>query len=402
MQTARTPAKRSPGVKIQDLWYSTTNGRADLSRPTARKGRGKRYRVTSVGTDGKISTEHHATKPQAEARAKELTAKIVTGSYAAPSAGKAPFRDVAEDWFTTKGIRVQPKTLEGYRSLLDTHVLPKWGSAPVANITWQAIQKWIAELKDTDVSNRREGKLSASRILQAYHVFRAVLGHAVKSKLIAVNPAAEIDLPRKPAPDPRYLDDDQVAVLAAGCGEHDVMVLVLAYCGLRWGEAIALTRADVDFDRGRIAVRKAVTRTERKYVLGPTKTHETRSVPVPATVLKLLKERVGHRPADKLVFPGSLGWLRSHELRKVFDPAAVKIGVPGLVPHELRHTCASLAIRNAGASIKAVQLLLGHKTATMTLDRYGSLYESDLDAVAVRLDAACAYPVRTEGEKTAV
>jgi integrase len=125
-------------------------------------------------------------------------------------------------------------------------------------------------------------------------------------------------------------------------------------------------------------------------------------VPVPATVLKLLNERIGSRAADKLVFPGSLGVMRSHELRKVFDPAAVKVGAPGLVPHELRHTCASLAIRSAGASIKAVQALLGHKTATMTLDRYGSLYESDLDAVPVRLDVDCAYPVRTEDVKVAV
>jgi integrase len=93
-----------------------------------------------------------------------------------------------------------------------------------------------------------------------------VLGHAVKSKQIAVNPATEIDLPRKPAPDPRYLTHDQVAALAADCGEHDVMVLVLAYCGLRWGEAIALSRADVDFERARIAVRRAVTRTGRQYV----------------------------------------------------------------------------------------------------------------------------------------
>jgi integrase len=281
--------------------------------------------------------------------------------------------------------------LEGYRSLLDTHVLPKWGGTAVGNITWKAIQRWIAELKNTDTGNR-DGKLSASRIVQAYHVFRAVLGHAVKSKMLAMNPAADIDLPRKPTPDPRYLTHDQVSELAAECGEHDVMVLLLAYCGLRWGEAIALTRGDVDFERARIAIRAAVTRTGRRYVLGPTKTHETRSVPVPATVLKLLRDRIEARSADKLVFPGSLGYMRSHELRRVFDPAATKIGAPGLVPHELRHTCASLAIRSAGASIKAVQALLGHKTATMTLDRYGSLYDSDLDAVALRLDIECAYP----------
>jgi integrase len=60
---------------------------------------------------------------------------------------------------------------------------------------------------------------------------------------------------------------------------------------------------------------------------------------------------------------------------------------PAITPHELRHTCASLAIRQAGANIKVVKNLLSHKSATMTLDRYGHLYPDDLDAVAQRLDA---------------
>jgi integrase len=64
------------------------------------------------------------------------------------------------------------------------------------------------------------------------------------------------------------------------------------------------------------------------------------------------------------------------------DPAAV-----GLHPHELRHTAASLAI-SAGATIKSVQRILGHASAAMTLDRYGHLFEDDLDEVAERLDVA--------------
>ena len=61
--------------------------------------------------------------------------------------------------------------------------------------------------------------------------------------------------------------------------------------------------------------------------------------------------------------------------------------MPWLTPHELRHTAASLAIA-AGASIKGVQSMLGHASATLTLDRYGHLFEGELDAVADRLDAA--------------
>jgi integrase len=76
-----------------------------------------------------------------------------------------------------------------------------------------------------------------------------------------------------------------------------------------------------------------------------------------------------------------------------FDPAAKAIGVPGLVPHDLRHTCASLAI-SARANIKVLQTMLGHKTASMTLDQYGHPYSDDLTKVAKPLnDAAMAAAV---------
>lgn len=305
-----------------------------------------------------------------------------------------PFGEVAELWYESKAVRVKGKTLEGYRSLLDTHVLPKWAKTAVGDVDWQSIQKWVAQLNKTRPSRRKGDGLSASRIVQAYHVFRAVLSYAVRSRMLSTNPATDIDLPRKPTPDKRYLTHQQVADLAAECGEYDALVLVLAYCGLRWGEATALKRADVDFERARIEVRAAVERVNGYYRLGPTKTHETRSVPVSPPVLELLRERIGSMSPDRLVFPGADGFLKNHEFRKVFDPAAAKAGVGGLSPHELRHTCASLAIRSR-ASIKTVQRLLGHATATMTLDQYGHLYPDELDQVAQQMGVGCVYPTRT-------
>jgi integrase len=82
------------------------------------------------------------------------------------------------------------------------------------------------------------------------------------------------------------------------------------------------------------------------------------------------------------------GVLRNTNFRpRFFDPAAEKVGLLGLTPHELRHTAASLAIA-AGANVKAVQLMLGHASAAMTLDIYAGLFADDLDAVADRLDRA--------------
>ena len=73
---------------------------------------------------------------------------------------------------------------------------------------------------------------------------------------------------------------------------------------------------------------------------------------------------------------------------RYFRPALREAGLPqGLRVHDLRHTAASLAIRE-GSSVKVVQAMLGHRSATQTLDRYGHLYPSDLDALAESLDRA--------------
>jgi Phage integrase family len=81
-----------------------------------------------------------------------------------------------------------------------------------------------------------------------------------------------------------------------------------------------------------------------------------------------------------------------------FDRAATAAGLDGLTPHELRHTAASLAVAS-GASVKAVQRMLGHASAAMTLDVYAGLFEDDLDGVADRMAAlgraAVAQPLPT-------
>jgi integrase len=175
----------------------------------------------------------------------------------------------------------------------------------------------------------------------------------------------------------------------------------MGYCGLRFGEAIALRAKDIGDG---ITVRASVTKVAgRGYVEDTTKTHRTRWVPVPSFFREEVGEQawrrrwnrpVGREPKlmdaapNQLVFPGHDGdFLTSFEYRKEFNAAAKAIGVPDLVPHELRHTCASLAIA-AGANVLAVQRLLGHDTATMTLDTYGHLFSDDLTKVAKALDDA--------------
>ncbi|HET9650428.1 MAG TPA: tyrosine-type recombinase/integrase, partial [Microlunatus sp.] len=114
----------------------------------------------------------------------------------------------------------------------------------------------------------------------------------------------------------------------------------------------------------------------------------------------------GKAPED-LVFVSPGGEvLRNTNFRpRFFDRAADEAGLPGLTPHELRHTAASLAVA-AGANVKAVQQMLGHASAAMTLDVYAGLFGDDLDGVAERLDEAVvrrnADSMRTVGDQAAV
>ena len=92
---------------------------------------------------------------------------------------------------------------------------------------------------------------------------------------------------------------------------------------------------------------------------------------------------------EDLVFTGIRNGqpLRVSTFRTAFTAAAKTIGVPDLYPHQLRHTAASLAIAS-GADVKVVQQMLGHISATMTLDTYGHLFEDRLDEVGSAMDAA--------------
>jgi integrase len=101
----------------------------------------------------------------------------------------------------------------------------------------------------------------------------------------------------------------------------------------------------------------------------------------------LVRHVAGKDLADLVFTAPEGGVLRNRNARRAwFDAAAGAIGETGLTPHELRHTAASLAV-NAGANVKAVQRMLGHKSAAMTLDVYSDLFDDDLDALAERLDA---------------
>jgi integrase len=126
--------------------------------------------------------------------------------------------------------------------------------------------------------------------------------------------------------------------------------------------------------RRRIEVVEAITEVHGRVIVGSTKTRQRRSVPIPRFLADdLAAQLAGKAPGDLVFTAPEGGVLRNTNFRpQFFDPAAEKAGLPGLTPHELRHTAASLAVA-AGANVKAVQQMLGHASAAMTLDDYAGL-----------------------------
>lgn len=349
--------------------------------PSPLHGTVTRWRVRWVINGGE-KTKVFDRKPDAQKHLNKVLLEIASGD--APA--KGTFGEVAELWYLTKSHR-KPKTIAGYRSLLDTLVLPRWGAVDLGEIGYENYTAWLAAL--STLPSRRKTGLSPSRITQAHQLVGAVLSYAVKVGRLSRNVALEIkrseDLPRPTERERRYLTHDELISLANAVEGREALTLILGYCGIRFGEAVALRGKNVG--NGELVIRSSVTNvTGRGMVETSTKTNKTRHVPVPAPVWEALKGVLPENPED-LIFPGKNGYLTVDEYRAAFDRGCKTAGITGLVPHGLRHTAASLAI-SAGANVKVVQRLLGHASAAMTLDRYGHLFEDDLATVAESLGSA--------------
>ncbi len=319
------------------------------------------------------------TKRDAEAFAATVEVKKLTGEFIPEAAGRTMVAELAPDWLARKQQATAPSNYRMIESAWRIHVQPKWGHWQIAKVSVPDIESWIAQMI-------REGR-GATTVLRAHGVLSGILQDAVKARRLASNPARGIEgLPRKRTRRHIYLTADDVHRLAAECGEHRPLVYVLALCGLRWGEAIALRVRDVEFLKRRLVVADNAVQLGVEHAVGQTKGRKVRSVPVPTFVLDELSRLCADKSTEDLLFPGPDGKYlpRPKSTRGWFSGAVTRSKVQAITPHDLRDTAASLAI-SAGVNVLALQRMLGHKSAKVTLDTYADLFDTDLDAVAVTL-----------------
>ena len=255
-----------------------------------------------------------------------------------------------------------------------------WGRRVLGEIWHSEVQVWVSELS---------ARKSATVVIRAFGILAGIIDVAVKDRRLPLNPARGVNLPRKRGKERHYLSPAQVQLLADESRGNGTLVLFLAYTGLRGGEAIGLRIRNVDMARKRVLVQANAVNVRGRIVPGTPKSHEARSVPFPAFLVGSLKSAQNGKQHDALLFGGGTVYLPTPTQGDGWFAGAIRRASesdPSLPPavtfHDLRHTAASLAI-SAGANVKAVQRMLGHASAAMTLDTYADLFDDDLDAVAL-------------------
>jgi integrase len=246
-----------------------------------------------------------------------------------------------------------------------------------------AVSKWVGTLTDAK---------SPSQVRQAYRLLSQIMMSAVDNDMIAVSPCRRVKLPRLPESNPHILAVEEVSRLAAACELTDrVLILLLAYAGLRIGEALPLRRRHIDVIDGKVIIADAVTELPGGPIIDTPKDHQRRELAVPAFVVKLVVQLLASLPEgpDVFVFPGrqkhTVHRQQSyHGFRRRFIHAVDVAGLSDVTPHDLRATHATWVADSHGVMVAAHRL--GHANASVTTRHYARAVDGRDADVAKHLD----------------
>ncbi len=341
-----------------------------------------RFRARYPGPNGQRYTAPVTFLTKSEARGwlslqhAEITRKAWAPPQSTPSA-VVTFAVYAEQWLTHRDLK--PRTRDHYRKLLDHHLLPAFGLDALTSITPESVRSWHAGM----------GSRTPTLRAHCYSLLRTILGTAVTDGLLSANPVHIRGAgSTKRAITIRPLTLAELAKLTAAMPErYAAMILLAAWCALRFGELTELRRRDIDMDAGRgvIHVERAVVRAAGSFVVGPPKsTAGRRDVAIPPHLLEAVQEHLACHVGpddDDLLFPADHGGhLAPSTLGRSFEAARTVAGRPDCRFHDLRHTGAVLAAQS-GATLAELMGRLGHTTPQVAM-RYQHIAKDADQALA--------------------
>lgn len=350
---------------------------------------------TNPGTGKPIRRSIYAST-QKEAR-RQMTAilrELDNGTYQTPN--RLTVSQWLSEWLTTFcASKVKPLTYQSYEGIIKNHINPAIGAVELQAVKGTHVQKLYNSMTKAGLSGKTVKNVSA--------VLHKAFSVALKQGLISVNPCDAAELPKAERHEITPLTDEDIPRFLAAI-EDSPMCNAYALClfaGLREGECLGLSWKQVDFQRGRITVsqqlQKEKTRGGKYYIAPSTKSGKPRTIEPPPIAFEYLRAEhirqmknqlqagAAWRNPDDLVFTNELGQHYAiMTFYKNFKKIAASIGRPDARPHDLRHTAATVAIAS-GADIKSVQDMLGHATASFTLNVYAHTSDQMMKDTAARM-----------------
>ncbi len=289
-----------------------------------------------------------------------------------------------------------PDTWRGYRNNVRNHIAPAIGHVRLARLSAADVQALI--------NSEREQGLSPRSVQYVLAVLRAALSTAERWGLVARNVAKLVEpvQVRRAEVVPFTREEAEQLVQASRGKRLGAFYTVALALGLRPGEALGLSWADVDLDseRPHLRVRRTLRRQEGGLVLGETKTARSRrEIPIPPVCLRALREHRRRQLKERLaagsawsdsglVFTTRIGTPLDHRnVARDFERVQSAAGVARHRLYDCRHTAASLLLAQ-GVSARVVMEVLGHSTYRLTMDTYAHVMPVLLDDAAAAMERA--------------
>jgi len=346
--------------------------------------RGRSYVVVGRDLSGRQVKRFANTLAEARVKKAELRADVARGEYRKTSS--VSFAEYAGSWIATydgrtaRGIR--PGTIRSYRRDLGLDedgnptgdgAVAYFGRTPLAAITAADVKGYAAQCVEKGLA-RNTVRLRIAPV-------KALLATAAEEGLIRANPAAGLRLGRTVATAPvkethALSEEEIVRVLAEVPERHRLLFELLAQTGLRISEALALTKADLDFGKRRLSVSRRFADGELD---APKTRHGVRQVPMSSGLARQFWTRLASANDEALLFATSTGQpLDRSKLYAIVRAAGKRAGIEWPVGlHTFRHSCASIMFRR-GVPKEAIRRLLGHHSWDFTAGTYLHLDDDDL------------------------
>jgi len=306
---------------------------------------------------------------------------------------KVTLKEFTESWFEATVSTVKPSTLRRYKDLSRLHIVPVLGSKKIAKLTPIDIH--------TLHNDRLAAGLSQTSVRHVHSLLHRMLSDAVRWGVLIRNVTDAVQAPKRSTPESLTWNPEQVDLFlktAADEGDETLWVVAL-FTGMRRGELLGLKWADVDFTSPSISVRRSLSRgSDSRLVEGAPKTAKgRRRIALAPTIVESLRKHRLHQKEQRLklgemyenndlVFANEFGRsLHPNTFTRRFQQLVRKAEVPYIRPHDLRHTNATMMLRQ-GTHMKIVQERLGHANVSMTMDLYSHVSPDLQNAAALNLE----------------